>query len=67
MKGPTKTEQWVAVARIARPQGRRGEVAAEILTDFPQRLFESKRVFLETSAGPPEPFQVENEIGRAHV
>jgi len=26
------------VARILRPHGRRGEVAAEILTDFPERL-----------------------------
>ena len=60
MKGPTKTEQWVAVARIARPQGRRGEVASEILTDFPQRLFELKHVFLESPAGPPEPFRVED-------
>jgi 16S rRNA processing protein RimM len=28
----------VTVARILRPHGRRGEVAAEILTDFPDRL-----------------------------
>ena len=28
----------VAVARILRPHGRRGEVACEILTDFPERL-----------------------------
>jgi len=28
----------VTVARIVRPHGRRGEVAAEILTDFPDRL-----------------------------
>jgi 16S rRNA processing protein RimM len=28
----------VTVARILRPHGRRGEVAAEILTDFPNRL-----------------------------
>ncbi len=59
MKGPTKTEQWLAVARIAKPQGRRGEVSAEILTDFPERLFELERVFLESPAGPPEPFRVE--------
>ena len=30
----------VTVARILRPHGRRGEVAAEILTDFPERLTE---------------------------
>jgi 16S rRNA processing protein RimM len=29
---------FVTVARIVRPHGLRGEVAAEILTDFPQRL-----------------------------
>jgi 16S rRNA processing protein RimM len=28
----------VTLARVSRPQGRRGEVAAEILTDFPERL-----------------------------
>jgi 16S rRNA processing protein RimM len=28
----------VTVARVLRPHGRRGEVAAEILTDFPDRL-----------------------------
>jgi 16S rRNA processing protein RimM len=30
--------QGVTVARVLRPQGRRGEVACEILTDFPERL-----------------------------
>jgi 16S rRNA processing protein RimM len=30
--------QRVTVARILRPHGRRGEVACEILTDFPERL-----------------------------
>jgi 16S rRNA processing protein RimM len=29
---------FVTVARILRPHGRRGEVACEILTDFPQRF-----------------------------
>ena len=31
-------QKYVTLARILRPQGRRGEVAAEILTDFPDRL-----------------------------
>jgi 16S rRNA processing protein RimM len=34
------------VARIVRPHGVRGEVAAEILTDFPERLLSLKRAFL---------------------
>ena len=36
----------VTVARILRPHGRRGEVAAEILTDFPERLTKLKQVRL---------------------
>jgi 16S rRNA processing protein RimM len=36
----------VTVARILRPHGRRGEVAAEILTDFPERLTRLKFVEL---------------------
>ena len=36
----------VTLARIVRPRGRKGEVAAEILTDFPQRLRELREVWL---------------------
>jgi len=36
----------VTLARVLRPWGRRGEVAAEILTDFPQRLAELREVWL---------------------
>lgn len=39
----------VTLARIVRPRGRKGEVAAEILTDFPQRLTKLREVWL---AGP---------------
>jgi 16S rRNA processing protein RimM len=31
-------QKYVTLARVVRAQGRRGEVAAEILTDFPDRL-----------------------------
>jgi 16S rRNA processing protein RimM len=34
----TEKAAGVTIARILRPHGRRGEVAAEILTDFPERL-----------------------------
>jgi len=44
-------KRWVLVARILRPRGNKGEVAAEILTDFPQRLTELKEVFLGATAG----------------
>ena len=36
----------VTVARVLRPHGRRGEVAAEILTDFPERLTRLKQAYL---------------------
>jgi 16S rRNA processing protein RimM len=38
--------EWVIVARIVRPQGRHGEALAELLTDFPERFAERKRLFL---------------------
>ena len=38
------------VARLVRPQGRHGEVLADILTDFPERFAERKRLYLV----PPE-------------
>jgi 16S rRNA processing protein RimM len=37
---------WVWLARIRRPQGRKGEVFAEILTDFPEKFAERKRLWL---------------------
>jgi 16S rRNA processing protein RimM len=43
----------VTVARVLRPQGRRGEVAAEILTDFPGRLANLASVILwDGQSGP---------------
>lgn len=37
---------WTTVARLVRPQGRRGELLAELLTDFPERFAERKHLFL---------------------
>lgn len=42
----TQKSAYVTVARALRPHGRRGEVAAEILTDFPERLPNLASVFL---------------------
>ena len=38
--------QWIVLARILRPQGRRGEVLADLFTDFPQRFRQQPRVWL---------------------
>jgi 16S rRNA processing protein RimM len=48
----------VTLARILRPWGRRGEVAAELLTDFPQRLTERRTVWLSSENGAPRPVEV---------
>ena len=45
--------QGVTLARILRSRGRIGEVAAEILTDFPQRLTTLREVYLSDGRNPP--------------
>lgn len=42
----TAAETWVWLARIRRPQGRKGEVFAEILTDYPDKFAERKTLWL---------------------
>lgn len=37
---------WVVLAELLRPQGRRGEMLAELFTDFPERFKENVRVYL---------------------
>jgi 16S rRNA processing protein RimM len=37
---------WIVVARVLRPRGNKGEVAVELLTDFPERLTKVQEVFL---------------------
>jgi 16S rRNA processing protein RimM len=44
------TSNWIVLARIVRPQGRRGEVLADIFTDFPESFSSRKRVFLRSQA-----------------
>lgn len=43
---PDQESAQVTLARVLRPHGRRGEIAAEILTDFPDRLALLKSVEL---------------------
>ena len=44
-------QRFVTVARILRARGNKGEVAAELLTDFPERLPEIKEMFLRAESG----------------
>jgi 16S rRNA processing protein RimM len=38
--------EWVGLARIRRPQGRKGEVFADILTDFPEKFASRRHLWL---------------------
>jgi 16S rRNA processing protein RimM len=40
------SQTWVWLARIRRPQGRKGEVFAEILTDFAEKFAERRQLWL---------------------
>jgi 16S rRNA processing protein RimM len=40
------TPAWIVLAHLLRPQGRKGEVLAELFTDFPERFEKQPRVFL---------------------
>lgn len=53
-------DEWTSVARIIRPQGRRGEVLADVLTDFPERFSAMAEVWLRRgTAVAPAPVALE--------
>ena len=43
------------MARILRPRGNKGEVVAELLTDFPERFSTFKQIHLSKDGGEPRP------------
>ena len=52
MTAPEQAAPWVWLARIRRPQGRKGEVFADILTDFPEKFADRRRLWLLGEATP---------------
>jgi 16S rRNA processing protein RimM len=50
----TQPNLFTTVARIVRPQGRRGEILADILTDFPEKFAERRQLWL-SAEGKAEP------------
>jgi 16S rRNA processing protein RimM len=50
-----ETPRWILVARILKPRGNKGEVAAELFTDFAERLTKLPEVFVGRVTGKPEP------------
>ena len=63
-------EELVAIAKIVKTRGLKGELVADLLTDFPERFGEVDNV---TAVGPDgalwftEVSGASIEIGRAHV
>jgi len=45
------SEEWVWLARVGATQGRKGEVHCAVLTDFPEKFNERKKLWLLTAAG----------------
>ena len=54
MSQNVSSSAWLPIARLLRPQGRRGELLAEPLSDLPKLFTASKAVFL-SSPGASEP------------
>ena len=47
----SEAQELISVARIVRPQGRRGEVIADLFTDFPDRFADLGLVRIKRSSG----------------
>jgi 16S rRNA processing protein RimM len=45
--------RWVLLAQILRPRGNKGEVIAELLTDFPARLSTQRQIYLRKADEEP--------------
>jgi 16S rRNA processing protein RimM len=57
----------LTLARVLRPWGRRGQVAAEIFTDFPERLSQLRRVWLADDASQRETSVVSCRLHRGQA
>ncbi len=57
-------DDLISVARIARPQGIRGEVIADLLTDFPERFARLDKAYVKRLSG--ELLVLELENSRLH-
>ena len=55
--------EWAILAQLVRPQGRHGEIVADLLTDFPERFADRKRLYFLVSETSPVPLR---ETGLEH-
>jgi 16S rRNA processing protein RimM len=50
---PAESTSWIPAARLLRPQGRRGELLAELLSDLPDLFAPGRRVSLAANGSAP--------------
>jgi 16S rRNA processing protein RimM len=55
-----ETPRWVAIAHILRSRGNKGEVAVELLTDFPERLRRLREVLLARGDSEPRRYAIKS-------
>lgn len=61
-------DRWTLLARLKRPQGRKGELLAEILTDFPEKFAERHRLFLLRQGIAPREVKLEDHwLHKGHI
>jgi 16S rRNA processing protein RimM len=60
LNSSTEAQGWVQVARIKRPRGNKGEVLAELFTDFPSRLSSRLEIFLRHAQDEPKAIGLQN-------
>lgn len=58
-KPSPERDEFVTIARVKKPQGRKGEVAAVLFTDFPERFATRKRLFALDNHGERRPMELE--------
>lgn len=49
---------WITLGRVVKTQGRKGELALEVLSDIPNRFDALERVFLLNRSGTRQPFTI---------
>jgi len=59
-QGQERAEPLIAVARAVRPRGLKGEIVADLLTDFPERFENISRLLAVAPNGERKPVALEN-------
>ncbi len=52
--------EFITIARVVKPQGRVGEVSAELFTDFPERFAERRHLFALGTTGNRRELELED-------